>query len=247
MGDAYKCEPLGKFSINISKDHTFGTDAVLLSDFAAKKVPVLKAVDLGTGCGIIPLLLLKNCAVKSVWGVEIQTPAALVARSNIELNGLEDKFQVLNIDLKEVDSQLPKGEFDLVTCNPPYKAAGTGSKNVIEASAIARHEVKCVFADVVLAAKKLLKFGGRLCVCHRPERLADVMCEMRAAGIEPKVFREVVQKPGKKPWLVLVEGKLGGKAGLEILPPLIVEANGELSPEMIKIYGDYKEGHSKKI
>lgn len=243
----YKREPLGSFSINVSSDHTFGTDAVILSDFAKKKAPVSLACDLGTGCGIIPLLLIKNGTAKKVFGVEIQKPAAEVARSNIELNNLQGLFEILNLDLRELGSELPKGEFDLVTCNPPYKAAGTGSKNLTEAASIARHEVKCVFADVVSAAKKLLKFGGRLCVCHRPERLADIMCEMRAAGIEPKVFREVVQRTGEKPWLVLVEGRLGGKAGLEILPQLVVEEDGELSSEMVAIYGDYKEGHSKKI
>ena len=116
-----------------------------------------------------------------------------------------------------------------------------------EAQRIARHEVKCVFSDVVAAAKHLLKFGGRLCICHRPERLADIMCDMREHGIEPKVMREVIQREGKEPWLVLVEGKVGGNRGMQVLAPLYVEKNGQLTDEMMEIYGDYKENHGRKI
>ena len=134
-----------------------------------------------------------------------------------------------------------------MTCNPPYKADGAGNQNLSEAERIARHEVKCVFADVVKAAKHLLKFGGRLCVCHRPERLTDIFSEMRANGIEPKVLREVIQREGKEAWLVLVEGKVGGKNGLTIMPPLYVENKGQLTDEMMEIYGDYKENHGRGI
>lgn len=241
-----KREPLGRFSINVSADHTFGTDAVLLADFGTR-YRVVKHCDLGTGCGIIPLLVLKTIDAKLSVGVEIQTPAAEVAKSNIELNGLDDRMQIINADLKNIKEFLPSGEFDLVTCNPPYKADGAGSKNLTEAQKIARHEVCCTLSDVIDAAAYLLKFGGRLCVCHRPERLADILCFMRERKIEPKVLREVIQKEGKEPWLVLVEGRLGGKSGMQILPPLYVEKNGVLTDEMIEIYGDYKEGHGRNI
>ncbi len=239
-------EPLGKFKIAVSDDHTFGTDAVLLSDFAGRH-RVNTACDLGTGCGIIPLLLLKNETADRVTGVEIQSAAAEIARKNAELNNIKDNFAVLNCDMKEIKANAPSGAFDLVTCNPPYKVAGGGSQNLSEAQRIARHEIKCVFADVVAAAKHLLKFGGFLCVCHRPERLADIFCEMRAQNIEPKVLREVIQREGKEPWLVLVEGKVGAKSGMTVLPPLYVEKDGQLTDEMIEIYGDYKEGHGRKI
>ncbi len=241
-----KKEPLGRFSILVSAEHTFGTDAVLLADFAGKKHSA-NACDLGTGCGIIPLLLLKNSSAERVSGVEIQTPAAEIAHRNAELNGLEADLSIYNADLKEIKSVLPNAVFDLVTCNPPYKASGAGSQNLSEAERIARHEVKCVFADIVKSAKHLLKFGGRLCVCHRPERLTDIFCEMRANGIEPKVLREVIQREGGEAWLVLVEGKVGGKAGLTVMPPLYVEQNGRLSDEMMEIYGDYKQGHDRRI
>ncbi len=241
-----KKEPLGKFQIYVSDEHTFGTDAVLLADFAGKK-KAQNACDLGTGCGIIPLLLLKNGVAEKVSGVEIQPTAALIAEENKELNGLNGVFSVYNADLKEIKSVLPNAEFDLVTCNPPYKADGAGSQNLSEAERIARHEVKCVFADIVKAAKHLLKFGGRLCVCHRPERLTDIFFEMRANGIEPKILREVIQREGKEAWLVLVEGKVGGKNGLTVMPPLYVEKNGVLTDEMLEIYGDYKENHGRGV
>ncbi len=245
MADLKK-EPLGKYSIYVSAEHTFGTDAVLLADFAGNKKSV-NTCDLGTGCGIIPLLLLKNGVTKRVDGVEIQSAAAKIAAENIRLNALQSVFRVHNADLKDIKSVLPNAAFDLVTCNPPYKADGAGSQSLTEAERIARHEVKCVFADVVKAAKHLLKFGGRLCVCHRPERLTDIFCEMRANGIEPKVLREVIQREGKESWLVLVEGKVGGKNGLTVMPPLYVEKNGVLTDEMMEIYGDYKQGHDRRI
>ena len=244
--DTLKKEPLGQYEILVSRDHTFGTDAVLLADFAGRQKSK-KACDIGTGCGIIPLLLLKNKVVLEVHGVELQTPAAEIATKNAKLNSQQDVFSVHNIDMKEVKGNLPHAEFDLVTCNPPYKVDGGGNQNLTEAQRIARHEVKCVFSDVVLAAKYLLKFGGRLCICHRPERLADIICDMRENGIEPKVMREVIQREGKEAWLVLVEGKLGGNRGMTILPPLYVEKDGVLTYEMIEIYGDYKEGHGRKI
>jgi tRNA1(Val) A37 N6-methylase TrmN6 len=217
-----------------------------LADFASSKKSAV-ACDLGTGCGIIPLLLLKNECVKKVVGVEIQTEAAQLAKDNIELNSLAQSLEVFEADLKNLKGILPSGEFDLVTCNPPYKADGAGVKNISDAEKIARHEVLCRLPVVVAAAKHLLKFGGRLAVCHRPERLADIICEMRSAGIEPKVMREVIQREGKEPWLVLVEGRLGGNKGMTVMPPLFVEKNGELSDEMMKIYGDYKQGKGRTI
>ena len=240
------CEPLGKFSINVSLDHTFGTDAVLLADFAARFRTFVHC-DLGTGCGIIPLLMLNITAVLKSVGVEIQPEAVKIAESNIELNSLEEKMQVIGADLKKIKEHLPSGKFDLVTCNPPYKADGAGNKNITEAQRIARHEVCCTLFDVITAARSLLKFGGRLCLCHRPERLADIICAMRENKIEPKYLREVIQREGEKPWLILVEGKLGAKSGMSILPPLYVEKDGLLTDEMMKIYGDYKDGHDRII
>lgn len=246
MIENFKKEPLGKFSIYVSKEHTFGTDAVLLADFAGSK-RAKRACDLGTGCGIIPLLLIKNESAVAVDGVEIQTLGADIAKENVKLNSLEGVFTVHNRDLNDLRGYLPSGAFDLVTCNPPYKAKDTGNPNLSEAERIARHETLCVFKDVVKVAAYLLKFGGRLCICHRPERMADVICDMRECGIEPKIYREVIQREGEEPWLILVEGRLGGKMGMTVLPPLYVEKNGELSDEMMKIYGDYKQGKGRQV
>ena len=132
-----------------------------------------------------------------------------------------------------------------MTCNPPYKAAGAGIVSRSKADRVARHETECTLGDVFTAAAKLLRFSGRLCICQRPERLADIFVSMREAGIEPKRFREVIQREGGKAWLVLVEGRLGGRSGIETMPPLYIEKDAILSPEMIDIYGEYKKGHGE--
>lgn len=244
--DGLKLEPLGKYSIYVSPDHTFGTDAVLLADFAGRR-RVQNACDFGTGCGIIPLLLLKNGVCSRVCGVEIQPAAADMARRSARLNSLEDRFEVFNLDIRGAEKTLPAGEFGLVTCNPPYKADGAGVKNPGEPKRIARHETLLELDDVTAAARRLLRYGGSLCVCQRPERLADVICSMRGAGLEPKTFREVIQREGGSPWLVLVEGRLGGRRGMTVMPPLYVESGGVLSDEMMEIYGDYKQGKGRGV
>ena len=236
-----------KYGIYISDAHSFGTDAVLLAHFAADGKHNLAACDLGTGCGIIPMLLIRAKAVKSVVGVDIQLAACEQARLTVKENGVEELFSVFEGDLKEICPPLDKGAFDLVTCNPPYKAEGAGIVSTTSADIIARHETECTLSDVCAAAKQLLRFGGRLCICQRPERLADIFSAMKECGIEPKRLRTVAQRYGKEPWLVLVEGRLGGKAGMRILPTLYIEQEGKLSPEMIEIYGDYKEGHGDGI
>ncbi len=233
-------EPLGSFSIFTNEIHTFGTDAVLLANFAASKTPK-KLCDLCSGCGIIPLLMLKDETASEATFVEIQKDACELAEKSIEFNKVGDKTTVINSDLKDLKGKLEFGSFDLVTCNPPYKKANSGITNEKYETMIARHEILCNFDDICLAASRLLKFSGSFCVCHRPERLSDVICSMRQHNLEPKRLREVIQRKGEKAWLVLVEGKLGAKAGLSVLPPLYVEEDGSFSKEMIEIYGDYKE------
>ena len=237
-----------KYGIYISDAHSFGTDAVLLSHFASDGKKNLTACDLGTGCGIIPMLLVRAGAVKRAVGVDIQPAACEQARKTAEENGLCDLLEVVEGDLKDICPPLPKAAFDLVTCNPPYKAEGAGIVSTGAADIIARHETECTLDDVCAAAKKLLRFGGRLCICQRPERLADIITAMKNCGIEPKRLRNVAQRVGKEPWLILIEGRLGGKAGMRILPTLYIEEEqGKLSREMIEIYGDYKEGHGDGI
>lgn len=241
-------EPLSaEYGIYVSDEHSFGTDAILLADFASRGRKGLKAVDLGTGCGIIPMLMIKRGAVSEVTGLEISAAACSLADRTIRENSVQGTFGVINCDLRVLPSELKKGYFDLVTCNPPYKAAGAGIVSRSKADRVARHETECTLGDVFTAAAKLLRFSGRLCICQRPERLADIFVSMREAGIEPKRFREVIQREGGKAWLVLVEGRLGGKSGIETMPPLYIEKGGILSPEMIDIYGEYKKGHGEGV
>jgi len=232
-------EPLGNaLGIYVNENHRFGTDAILLADFSLNLKASI-ACDLGTGCGIIPMLWIKSEAVQSAFGVEIQADGCKLAEKTISHYRLENRFSVINSDLKELKGKIPFGIFDLVTCNPPYKAPGAGITNPDESARLARHETLCTFGDVAKAASELLKFSGRFCICQRPERLVDIFFEMRKVKVEPKRFRLVIQRGEQEPWLVLVEGRLGSKPGMRILPPLYVESGGKLSDEMSKIYGDY--------
>ena len=236
-------QPIGKgYFINVSKNHTFGTDAVLLSNFASVK-KVKSHCDLGAGCGIISMLLIKNGITNHSFGVEISEEAVELAQKTAE-EFAKDSFTPINADIKNLKGVLPFGEFDLVTCNPPYKAEGAGIKSAGERDVVARHETMCTLEDVISAASHLLKSSGRLCICQRPERLTDIICLMRQYKLEAKRIRTVSKKVGEEPWLVLVEGRRDAKSAVRILPPLFVyDEDGNLSEEMIEIYGDYKEGH----
>lgn len=242
MEPSVKKEPLdcGEFKINVSAHHTFGTDAVLLAHFAgAKKKDIL--CDLGTGCGIIPFLMLRDGNLTSCVGVDISREAINLAKQSVADLQIKN-FITLCADIKDLKDELTAGTFSLVTCNPPYKAQGAGIVNPDDIDAAARHETLCSLDDIIDAAARLLTFGGRLCMCHRPERLAELMDKMRSAKIEPKKLRLVCQRMGQEPWLVLVEGKRGANTGLRIMPTLYVEENGNLSKEMLSIYGSYKRG-----
>lgn len=228
----------GGITAVVSSAHSFGTDAVLLADFAA---PSKKATccDLGSGCGIIPLLWCRKEGGK-ITAVELQPQGTRQTEEAIELNGLSERLTAVNADLRELKGRVPFGYFDLVTMNPPYKANGAGIESSTSADKIARHETMCTLTQVCMTAAKLLNFGGRFCICIRPERLCELFCEMRASGIEPKKLRLVAKCAGKAPWLVLVEGRRGGKSGMTVMPDLFVHAeNGGYSDEMKKIYGDY--------
>ena len=145
--------------------------------------------------------------------------------------------------MNELKGKIDFGCHTLVTCNPPYKAPNGGLKNPDGVKAAARHEVDCTLRDIISVSAKLLQTSGRLCICHRPERLAELMDLMREYKLEPKRLRLVVQRQGEEPWLVLIEGKKCANTGLRISPTLYVEEKGGFSPEMIRIYGAYKEAY----
>lgn len=238
----YKYEYLGSgIRVAVSKEHSFGTDAVLLADFASPKRNE-KACDLGTGCGIIPMIWCRNGQAKEITAVELQEKGFLQTCESIRISSVEDKVRAVNHDLKDIKSVLGHASMDIVTMNPPYKAADAGIKSVAKAELIARHEVECNLDDICSTAAYLLNFGGRLCMCNRPERLSDTIVAMKNNGIEPKRLRLVAKTPYTRPWLFLMEGRKGGKPFMNIDPLLIMYGeDGELSKEVTDIYGEYKE------
>ncbi len=248
MDFQYKFEQLGDtLKIAVTKDHKFGTDAFLLSDFAgARRKDIV--CDFGTGCGIIPLLWFRqpNTTPTTAYALDIQTKAIDQLKLSIAENNLQDKLIPLLGDLNNIgEFPLPFGRFDLVTCNPPYKIMDRGIISESSADKIARHESLCTLDDVAKSASKLLKFGGRLCICQRPERLYDGMNAMVKAGIEPKRLRFVQKRGDTAPWLFLLEGKKGSKPFLQVEPPFIVQdETGGFSQELKGIYynGDKTKG-----
>lgn len=231
--------------IAVSSEHTFGTDAVILSHFAGIK-PRDKALDMGTGCGIIPLLWLRNKKINNVSALDIQQNAFEQLNYSIKLNGVEDRITPYLCDLRECDKAFKAEEFSLVTMNPPYKPIGTGIESLGESARIARHEVCCNIEDAAKAASYLLKYGGRFCMCHRPERLVDTLTVMRKYKIEPKRLRFVQDRQGEQPFLFLVQGQKGAKPFLRVEPQLIIKKeNGKFTQEMLDIYGSYADGYDK--
>lgn len=243
LSEKEKIEPLGNnMKVVVSDCHTFGTDAILLANFASIRRKDV-ACDMGTGCGIIPLIWCKG-ETNKVYAVDIQPKAISQLEKSIEINGIEGRVNAVNGDLRNITAILPQGSFDLVTMNPPYKPVGTGIESVSEAERIARHEVTCTIDDAVIAASRLLKYGGRFCMCHRPERLCDIIVALREGKTECKKIRFVVEKKGKAPWLVLVEGKRGGKKGVTVMPELVMnDENGNPTEEFRSMFGDYMDGH----
>ena len=226
-------EELGKgFKVCVSQEHRFGTDAFLLADFAKPRHKD-KVCDYCTGCGIIAMIMQRNFQPAKIYALEIQQKAYEQVKLSAKESGTLNVEAVLG-DLREWRS--PEA-LDLITCNPPYKISGTGAKNDSDAVSIARHEMMCTIQDVCAAAAKNLRFGGRLCVCNRTERLSDVIMAMRENGIEPKRLRTVHKNPETAPWLILVEGRRGGNNFIQIEKPLYVRsADGGISEEMSRIY-----------
>ncbi len=236
-------EPLGSgVSVIVNDLHHFSTDTILLASFSGSS-KAANAADLGAGCGVIPLIWAKNSLIKHTDAVEIQSDAADMLKRSVELNRLAGRITVINLDLRRLRGVLPFGGYDLVVCNPPYKQRGSGIVNPDGSKAAARHEFFCTLDDVALTASNLLRFGGRFCICHRSERLTDVLLAMRSHGLEPKRLRMVQQRRGKPPKLFLAEGRKGGNPGyMQVEDTLFIENSaGDFSEEMLKIYGDYKE------
>jgi len=215
----------------------FGMDAVLLSGFATAKKGD-KVLDMGTGTGIIPILMEAKTEAEHLTGLEIQPESADMARRSVQLNGLEDKISIVTGDIKEAKNLFPKASFQVITSNPPYMIGQHGLVNPHSEKAIARHEVLCTLEDVTSNAAALLVPGGHFYMVHRPFRLAEIMTTLIKYRLEPKRMQLVYPYIDKEPNMVLIEATRGGKSRLQVEKPLIVyEKPGVYTSEIYDVYG----------
>lgn len=215
----------------------FGMDAVLLSGFVRVK-PGARLLDLGTGTGIIPLLVAGKTKAGHISAIEVQEESADMARRSVRLNGLGDRIDIVTGDLREADKFFDAASFDVVTCNPPYMIGQHGLKNPETPKAIARHEILCTLEDVVRTAAKLLKPGGYFCMVHRPFRLAEIINAMTEYRLEPKRMKLVYPFVDKEPNMVLIEGSRGGRPRMTVEKPLIVFREPNVYTDEIRdVYG----------
>lgn len=217
----------------------FGMDAVLLSGFAAEGIkPGSRLLDMGTGTGIIPILLEARTKASHLTGLEIQPESADMARRSVALNSLQDKISIIQGDIKEAGDLFAAASFDVVTCNPPYMIGQHGLTNPESPKAIARHEVLCTFDDVAAAAAKLLASGGSFFLVHRPFRLAEIMMTLMKYKLEPKRMQLVHPFVDREPNMVLLQAVRGGRSRLKVERPLIIfKEQGVYTDEIYDIYG----------
>lgn len=215
----------------------FGMDAVLLSGFVRAKNGA-NLLDMGTGTGILPILLAAKTRCAHLTGLEIQEESADMARRSVALNHLEDRISIVTGDIKEAGTLFASASFDCITCNPPYMIGQHGIANPDAPKAIARHEVLCTFEDVAAAAAKLLKPGGHFFLVHRPFRLSEILVTLTAYKLEPKRMRLVYPYVDKEPNMVLIEAVRGGNPRMTVESPLIIfEKQGVYTPEIREKYG----------
>ena len=215
----------------------FGIDSVLLSDFAKNIKKDSMVLDLGTGTGIIPILLCGKTKLKKVIGIELQEEVAKMAKKSIKLNNLEDKFDVINENILNLNKIYKNQIFDVIVSNPPYKKKDTGIINENEKKIISRHEISANLEDFIKISKDLLKDKGEFYMVHRPERLVDIFELMRKYKIEPKILKMVYSYKNKEPKLILIKGVKNAKPFLKVESNLyIYEDTGKYTEEILKIY-----------
>lgn len=235
--------------IQMPKNFCYGIDAVILGDFAAKlvlgkgpqqKCQVKRLMDIGTGTGIIPLILSHKTEIPEIYGLEVQEDSVDRGLRTIELNGLENRIKILQGDVSNFikpDIKGLKGTFDMVVSNPPYVAIASGIKNVNGPRHIARQETTATLDDFVKVGAELLRDKGHFLMVHRPSRLAELIFSMKTRGIEPKTLRFVNPMEDKPPNILLIHGIKNGGSELEVMRPLIVyESDSEYSEEIQNIY-----------
>lgn len=227
----------GYFIIQNPGRFCFGMDAVLLSGFARAKRGD-RVLDLGTGTGIIPILMEAKTEAEDFTALEIQAESADMARRSVLYNHLEEKINIVTGDIKDASKRFGAGSFDIITTNPPYMIGDHGQSSASDAKAIARHEVLCDLDDILRESAKLLRPGGRFYMVHRPFRLAEIFSKMVVYRIEPKRMKLVHPFVDKEPNMVLLEGLRGGRSRLTVEKPLIVYRKpGVYTDEIYDIYG----------
>ena len=223
--------------IQNEKGFCFGMDSVLLSDFAKNMKNNSTVLDLGTGTGIIPILLCGKTNLKKVIGIEIQQDVANMAKRSSQLNNLQDRFEVVNTNIIDLKNIYEKQSFDVIVTNPPYKKENTGITNENEAKLISRHETTANLEDFISISKDLLKDKGEFYMVHRPERLVDILSLMRKYKIEPKILKFVSPNKNKEPNLILIKGIKNANSFLKVEKNLYVyNEDGKYTNEILKIY-----------
>ena len=215
----------------------FGIDSVLLSDFARNIKKDSVVIDIGTGTGIISILLSKKVEIQKIYGVEIQEEVADMAKRSVKLNNLENKIQILNINIKNVFEEIEPNKIDAIVTNPPYMKLNTGAKNEEIKKLISRHEVECNLEDIIKISYKLLKSKGEFYMVHRAERIVDILYNLRKYKLEPKEIRFIHPKVEKAPNLVLIKAVKDAGQHLIIDSPLVVyNKEGNYTDEILEIY-----------
>ena len=223
--------------IQNKKGFCFGIDSILLSDFAKEIKKGSKVLDMGTGTGIIATLLCGKTNLREIIGIEKQKEVYEMAQKSIQLNHLENRFKIIHKDIMEVSEILEKNTFDAIVTNPPYKKKNTGIKNEEEKKIIARHETTATLEDFIRISKDLLKDKGEFYMVHRPERLVDILNDMRKYKIEPKILRFVFSNKNSEPKLILIKGIKNAKPFLKVENNLyIYDDKGKYTEEINKIY-----------
>lgn len=227
----------GCFVIQDPEKFCFGMDAVLLSGFAAIKKNET-VLDLGTGTGILPILLSAKTEGRSFTGLEIQEECVEMARRSVAYNHLGDRIRIVQGDIKEAAGIFGAASFSVVTCNPPYMIGDHGLQNPDRPKAIARHEILCTLEDVARESARVLKERGRFFLVHRPFRLTEIMLTLTKYRLEPKRMQLVYPFVDREPNMVLIEARKGGNSRITVEPPLIVyEKNGAYTETVLRLYG----------
>lgn len=227
----------GYYIYQSEKGFRFGVDAVLLSKFAAVKEGE-KVLDMGSGTGIIPILLAAKSKGKHFTGLEIQKESVEIAKESVAYNKLSDRVEIVEGDIKEASSIFERESFQVITSNPPYMIAQHGLRNDLDAKYIARHEALCTFEDIARETSRLLKARGRFYLIHRPFRLVELVNTLTKYKLEPKRIRFIHSYEDKEPSMVMIEAMKGANSGVRIDPPLIIyEKNGEYTKELKEVYG----------